>query len=61
MHTYVPETHEGKGIAGSMAKFVLEYAKNSNLKLIVYCPYVAAYLKRHPEYNELVDENYRKA
>lgn len=60
MHTLVPEAHEGKGVAGSLAKFALEYARNKNLKVIVYCPYVAAYLKRHPEYNDVVDEHYRK-
>jgi hypothetical protein len=54
MHTVVPEAHEGKGIAGSLAKFALDYAREKNLHLIVYCPYVAVYMKRHPEYNDLL-------
>ncbi len=60
MHTMVPEAHEGKGVAGSLAKYALEFAREKKLKVIVYCPYIAAYLKRHPEYNDVVDENYRK-
>ena len=36
MHTLVPEGHEGKGIAGALAKFVLEYAREKKLSLIVY-------------------------
>ncbi len=54
MHTEVPKEHEGKGIAATMVKHVLEYAKKEGLKILVYCPYTAMYIKRHPEYNELV-------
>jgi len=54
MHTLVPEGHEGKGIAGALAKFALEYAKEKKLPLMVYCPYVRAYMKRHPEYDNLL-------
>ena len=57
MDTLVPEQYEGKGIAGALAKFALEYARSKNLKLIVYCPYVKMYMKRHPEYNDLLEEN----
>lgn len=54
MHTFVPESLEGKGLASALAKFALDYAKEKNLQVIVYCPFVATYLKRHPEYNFLV-------
>lgn len=54
MHTFVPESLEGRGLASALAKFALEYAKEKNLQVIVYCPFVATYLKRHPEYNFLV-------
>lgn len=56
MHTFVPEQHEGKGIAGLLARTALEYAKSNNIKLIVYCPYVAAFIKKHPEYDVLVEK-----
>ena len=54
MHTFVPEGYEGKGIAAALARFALEYAKEKHLKIIVYCPYVNAYLKKHPEYQALL-------
>ena len=54
MHTEVPKKLEGKGIASALAKFGLEWAKGNNMKAKVLCPYVAIYLKRHPEYNEYV-------
>ena len=53
MHTEVPKAYEGKGIAGTMVKHVLEYARKEGLKILPYCPYTAAYIKRHPEYNDL--------
>lgn len=58
MHTAVPEDKRNLGIASQLAKFALEYAKKEKLKIMVYCPYVSAYLKRHPEYVELVNKEY---
>jgi predicted GNAT family acetyltransferase len=54
MHTEVPKAYEGKGIAATMVKHVLEYAKKEDLKILVYCPYTAMYIERHPEYKDLV-------
>ena len=54
MHTEVPKKLEGKGIASALAHFGLEWAKENNMKAKVLCPFVAIYLKRHPEYGEFV-------
>jgi len=59
MHTFVPESLEGRGIASALAHYALEWAKENKMPVMVYCPYVAVYLKRHPEYNDLIDKNYR--
>lgn len=58
MHTEVPPKLEGKGIASALAKHALEWAKTEKKRVMVYCPFVASYIKRHPEYNELVDNSY---
>ncbi len=60
MHTEVPAALGNRGIASALAKYALEWAKEHNKKVMVYCPFVASYLKRHPEYNFLVDKNYLK-
>ncbi|MCY1382812.1 GCN5-related N-acetyl-transferase [compost metagenome] len=52
MHTIVPPELEGKGIASTLAKYVLEYAKDNTLKVKPYCPFINAYIDRHPEYQE---------
>ncbi|HMK26235.1 MAG TPA: GNAT family N-acetyltransferase [Chitinophagaceae bacterium] len=59
MHTFVPESARGKGISSALAKFTLEYIKEKKLKLIVYCPFIAKYIKQHPEYEPLIDKQYR--
>ncbi|MBC9933441.1 GNAT family N-acetyltransferase [Chitinophaga qingshengii] len=54
IHTEVPPELEGKGIASQLAKYVLDYARENHLKVKPLCPYVHAYMKRHPEYNDLL-------
>ena len=58
MHTFVPDSLSGKGLASALAHYALEYAKERQLKIIVYCPFVGVYIKKHPEYNILVNKNY---
>ena len=58
MHTEVPQKLEGKGIASALAKYAFEWAKEHKKKVMVYCPFVAAFLKRHHEYNVLIDKKY---
>ena len=54
VHTEVPAEMEGKGIGGQLAKAALNYARESKLKVVARCPFVASYLQRHPEYQDLV-------
>lgn len=53
-HTEVPEAAEGEGIGSSLVRAALEDARAKGLKVVPDCPFVGSYLKRHPEYQELV-------
>jgi uncharacterized protein len=53
-HTEVPPELEGRGIAARMAKTALEHAREQGLRVVPLCPYIAAYIERHPEYGPLV-------
>ncbi len=53
-HTEVPKNLEGQGIANQLAHTALEYAKSNDLKIMPLCPYVATYIRRHPEYKALL-------
>lgn len=57
-HTEVPPPLEGQGIASRLAKHALEYAKAQSFKVMPLCPYVAAYIRKHPEYKPLVLEGF---
>jgi uncharacterized protein len=56
LHTEVPEPLRGRGIAGTLAKTGLEYARDNNLKVYVVCPLVANYISKHPEFQGLVGQ-----
>jgi uncharacterized protein len=53
-HTEVPEALSGRGIAGELARHGLDHARQQNLTVVPQCSYVAAYIKRHPEYQDLL-------
>ncbi len=59
IHTSVPEALAGHGIAGELAKAALDDARAQGLAVIPRCPYVAAYIRRHPEYADLVPASSR--
>jgi len=54
-HASVPPPIEGRGIAAELTKAALESARENGLRVVAQCSYVAAYLRRHPEYADLQD------
>lgn len=53
-HTEVPEALSGRGIAGAIVKFGLDHAREQKLTVVPQCAYVAAFVKRHSEYHDLL-------
>jgi uncharacterized protein len=58
-HTEVDESCEGRGFGSLLAKRALEDARRSGLTVVPLCPFIAGYINRHPEYEELVASRYR--
>lgn len=52
-HTEVPPALEGKGLAGTLARYVLDYARDKNLEVLPLCPYIKGYIDRHEEYRSI--------
>lgn len=53
-HTEVDPAFEGRGIGSRLASGALEGALAQGLRVIVGCPFIGAYLKRHPELSRRV-------
>jgi predicted GNAT family acetyltransferase len=60
LHTWVPKILSGQGIASALAKSGLDFARANGHRIAVICPFVGAYLKRHPEYRDLLDPAYHQ-
>ncbi len=58
MHTLVPSSMEGKGIASALAQYAFAYAKEQQKPVMVYCSYVLSFLKRHPELHAQLDHDF---
>lgn len=50
LHTEVPEAFGGRGIGAALARHVLDDARASGILVTVKCPFIRAFLERHPEY-----------
>ena len=56
-HTGVPPEAEGQGIGAALARAGLDYARSEGLTIRPMCPFVATFVQRHPEYQDLVAES----
>lgn len=54
-HTGVPQVLEGQGIGSRLARAGLDYAREHGLKVVALCSFVAAYIEKHPQYQDLVE------
>ena len=53
-HTGVPSAISGRGVAAELVRMALEHARAEGLKVVPACSYVAGYITRHPEYEDLL-------
>ena len=54
IHTETLAAYQGRGIAERLVRFALSDARRRNLRVIVKCPYVRAFVERHPEMQDIV-------
>ena len=55
-HTEVPEQFEGRGIGNRLAVAALDFAREEGLRVVPRCRFIAAFIERHREYQDLVDK-----
>jgi predicted GNAT family acetyltransferase len=54
VHTDVPPELGGKGVGSKLVKSALDQVRADGLKVIPQCPFVKAYIDKHPEYADLL-------
>ena len=54
-HTEVIEEVEGQGVAGKLARSALDDTRRRGLRLVAECPYISSYLRRHHDWDDLIE------
>ena len=53
-HTVVEDDFAGRGVGGLLARAALDSAREQRLRVRPDCPFIAEWISRHPEYEDLV-------
>jgi uncharacterized protein len=54
LHTEVPAAINGRGHGSALVAAVLDRARAQGLKVVPVCPFVKAFIARHPAYADLL-------
>ncbi|WP_024286496.1 GNAT family N-acetyltransferase [Cellulomonas sp. KRMCY2] len=55
LHTEVDDAHSGQGLGTLLARGALDDVRLRGRRIVPLCPFIAAFIRRHPEYQELVE------
>jgi hypothetical protein len=53
-HAEVDDAFGGMGVGGTLAAAALDDVRARGLQVVPQCPFIAAYIERHPDYADLV-------
>lgn len=56
VHTEVNADYEGRGLGSALARFALDDVKSQDGTIVPLCPFIFAWIERHPEYRTMVDQ-----
>ena len=56
VHTEIDPAFEGRGLGSQLVRESLDVVRGTGERVVPLCPFYAAFLERHPEYQDLVDE-----
>lgn len=52
-HTVVPESLGGRGVGSTLVRGMLDDLRARGLRVVPRCPFVAAWIGKHPDYADL--------
>ncbi|OLV18546.1 GNAT family N-acetyltransferase [Deinococcus marmoris] len=53
-HTELKDQYEGQGLGSRLVQFALDDLRKRGLNVVPTCPFVAGYISKHPEYQDLM-------
>jgi predicted GNAT family acetyltransferase len=53
VHTEVDDAFEGQGVGSLLVRQALDTVRGEGLRVVAQCPFVKAWIERHPEYADL--------
>ncbi|MFD8971309.1 MULTISPECIES: GNAT family N-acetyltransferase [unclassified Streptomyces] len=59
IHTEIDPRFGGRGLGGLLARGALDDARARGLRVLPYCPFIRGWIRKHPEYADLVPETRR--
>jgi len=54
-HTEVDDAFEGHGVGSVLVRAALDAVRAEGLRVVPQCPFVKAWIEKHPEYADLTD------
>ncbi|MEU0225303.1 GNAT family N-acetyltransferase [Streptomyces sp. NPDC006284] len=54
-HTEIDDAHAGQGLAGQLVRQALTDVRAQGLRIVPVCPYVAKYLTKHHDFDDITD------
>lgn len=58
VHTEVEPELQGTGASTALVEKTLNYIKAEGKEILPFCPFVFSYIKRHPEWKEMVNKHF---
>jgi predicted GNAT family acetyltransferase len=55
VHTEVLPQYQGQGLAQQLARFALDDVRGQGRQAVATCSFIAGYVQRHPEYQDLLE------
>ncbi|MFZ1676079.1 MAG: GNAT family N-acetyltransferase [Saprospiraceae bacterium] len=56
LYIFVPVPFRGKGLSTKLIEYALKYAREKEVKIKVFCPYISKYIRMHPEHEDLLEQ-----
>ena len=60
LHTEIAPSFEGRGLGSTLIHHVLDTMRERGAQVKPYCPFVSAYIEKHPEYADLVPADFAR-